>query len=299
MRAKDLTPPGTRLADSELALNADGSVYHLALRPEQLADTVLIAGDPGRIERISGRFETVEHRSTNREFVAHTGTLRGHRLTALSTGIGTDNIDIVLNELDVLANVDIPNRTPKATQRSLRIVRLGTCGSLQPDIPVDGRVVSRYGLGLDNVLHFYASEPDTDELAMLEEFLRHTDWTADLPTPYIAKADAGLVDLLGEGNHVGITATASGFYGPQGRRIRATPRAPGINKELTAFRHEGLRVLNYEMETSALYGLSALLGHKACTICTVVANRSVGSFSKDHHAAVDRLIDEVLLRIAP
>ncbi|MCB9169447.1 MAG: nucleoside phosphorylase [Flavobacteriales bacterium] len=299
MEAKSLTAPGHRLEDSELVLNADGSVYHLALHPEQIGDTILVAGDPGRIERISARFDRVDHRSTNREFVAHTGTLRGHRLTTLSTGIGTDNIDIVLTELDVLANIDIPNRTPRAVHRSLRIVRLGTCGSLQPDLPVDGRVVSRYGLGMDNVLHYYAFEQDTDELEILEQFIRHTAWPTGLPAPYVAPGDKDLVALLGEGNHVGITATAGGFYGPQGRRVRLAPSAPGLNERLTGFRLGKQRVLNYEMETSALYGLSALLGHQACTVCTVVANRFTRTFSKDHHAAVDRMIDEVLLRIAP
>jgi uridine phosphorylase len=297
MRPILLTPAGTELAPSELVLNPDGSVYHLALRPEQLADTVLVVGDPGRVALISERFDSIEHRTQNREFIAHTGTLGGRRFTALATGIGTDNIDIVLNELDALVNIDLEQRSVRAAHRSLRIVRLGTCGALQPDIPVDSLVVSSHGLGLDNVLHYYAHEQDDAELRLLNAFLEHTEWPDNLPVPYVGSGDPQLVELMGQDHHVGITATAGGFYGPQGRQLRAVPSVPGLNDAFSAFGHEGLRLLNYEMETSALYGLGGLLGHRTCTVCCVVANRMRREYSKDHHSAIGRMIDTVLERL--
>jgi len=297
MRPIALTEPGTKLEPSELILNPDGSVYHLALRPDQLGDLVLVVGDPGRVALISKHFDNIEHRSQNREFIAHTGVYHGKRITALATGIGTDNIDIVLNELDALVNIDLEQRTPRREQRSLTIVRMGTCGALQEDIPVDEFVVSHSGLGLDNVMHFYANEQTDDELRMLQAFLAHTEWLDNLPIPYIAAGDQALVNELGRGNHVGITATAGGFYGPQGRQLRAIPSVMGLNDAFTTFQHEGLRLANYEMETSALYGLSGLLGHRACTICSVVANRLRKEYSRDHHAAIERMIDLVLERL--
>jgi uridine phosphorylase len=297
MRPIILTEAGTELAPSELVLNPDGSVYHLALRPEQLADTVLVVGDPGRVALISQRFDQVEHRSQNREFIAHTGTVGGQRITALATGIGTDNIDIVLNELDALVNIDLAERKVRSTHKALRIVRLGTCGALQPDVPVDELVVSAYGMGLDNVLHYYANEQDDAERRLLNDFIDQTGWPDNLPLPYVGTGDKRLVELLGQDNHVGITVTAGGFYGPQGRQLRAVPSAAGINEAFSAFEHEGLRVLNYEMETSALYGLGGLLGHRTCTVCAVVANRMRREYSKDHHAAIGRMIDMVLERL--
>jgi uridine phosphorylase len=298
MRAITHTEPGTVIEPSELVLNPDGSIYHLALRPEQLGDTVLVVGDQGRVEKISRHFERVEHRVQNREFVSHTGELRGHRITALSTGIGTDNIDIVLNELDALVNIDLATRSPRRETKSLRIIRLGTCGALQEDIPVDSRIVSAYGVGLDNVLHYYAHEPEDKELRLLNALLAHTGWPDNLPYPYVANGDQELVERLGHGNTVGITITAGGFYGPQGRQLRLPPSVDGLNEALSAFAHDGLRATNYEMETSALYGLSGLLGHSACTVCCVVANRLRKEYSKDHHAAVDAMIAEVLERVA-
>jgi len=297
MHAITHTEAGTVIEPSELVLNADGSIYHLALRPEQLGDTVLVVGDQGRVEKISRHFERVEHRVQNREFVSHTGELRGHRITALSTGIGTDNIDIVLNELDALVNIDLDTRAPKRDTKSLRIIRLGTCGSLQEDIPVDSRIVSAYGVGLDNVLHYYAHEPADKELRLLNALLAHTGWPDNLPYPYVAMGNQELIEKLGVRNTVGITITAGGFYGPQGRQLRLPPSVDGLNEALSAFAHDGLRATNYEMETSALYGLSGLLGHRACTVCCVVANRLRKEYSKDHHAAVDAMIAEVLERV--
>ena len=305
MRPITLTEPGTVLPESELILNPDGSVYHLALRPEHIGDLVLVAGDPGRIALISQRFDHIEHRSQNREFVAHTGTLRGKRITALATGIGTDNVDIVMGELDALVNIDLERRAPRAQQRELTIVRMGTCGALQEDIPVDTFVVSHAGLGLDNVMHYYAHEQTDDELRMWQAVLGHLDWPDNLPVPYLAMGDPELVRLLGEDNHIGLTATSGGFYGPQGRQLRAVPSVHELNEQMGTFRFRDersgrdIRITNYEMETSALYGLSGLLGHRACTICSVVANRLRKEYSKDHHAAINRMIDQVLDRLVP
>lgn len=296
MHAITLTEPGTVLEPSELVLNPDGSIYHLALRPEQLGDLVLVVGDQGRVERISRHFERVEHRVQNREFIAHTGVYRGTHVTALSTGIGTDNIDIVVNELDALVNIDLASRTPKRERRALRIIRLGTCGALQEDIPVDSLIVSTFGVGMDNVLHYYAYECTDAEIRLLSNLLAHTEWPENLPLPYAAAGDKGLVELLGHGNTTGITFTAGGFYGPQGRQLRLVPSVDGLNERISGFAHEGLRATNFEMETSALYGLGGMLGHRVCTVCAVVANRLRKEYSKDHHAAIDRMIAEVLER---
>jgi len=291
-----LTPPGTIIAPSELILNPDGSVYHIALRPEQLGDIVLVVGDQGRVELISRHFSSIEHKVNNREFVGHTGEYNGIRITALSTGIGTDNLDIVVNELDALVNIDLEKRTPKEKTRSLKIIRLGTCGALQEDIPVDTRIVSAYGIGLDNVLHYYAYENTDAEQRVLNAFLEQTEWPDNLPVPYVAAGDKELIERLGSDNVVGITLTSGGFYAPQGRQLRGVPSVDALNERFTAFEHEGLRAANFEMETSALYGLGSLLGHRTCTICTVVANRLRKEYSKDHHGAIDRMIAEVLER---
>lgn len=303
MRPILLTEAGIELPPSELILNPDGSVYHLALRPEHLGDIVLVVGDPGRVERISSRFERIEHRSQNREFIAHTGVLHNRRITALATGIGPDNIDIVMNELDALVNIDLTTRSPKERPRPLTIIRLGTCGALQEDIPVDRFVVSHSALGLDAMLHYYAYEQTDSELRMLNALLEHCEWPENLPLPYLAQGDPELVATIGQDHFIGITATAGGFYGPQGRQLRAIPAVSDLNERLSGFRYEQrpsapLRVTNFEMETSALYGLSGILGHRACTVCAVVANRLRKEYSKDHHAAVERMIDMVLERVA-
>jgi len=297
MRPIVLTEPGTIIEPSELIINPDGSIYHLALRPDQLGDLVFVVGDQGRVELISRHFQKVEHKVQNREFVAHTGVYNGTHVTALSTGIGTDNIDIVVNELDALVNIDLEKRTPKSTHKALRIVRLGTCGALQEDIPVDSRIVSAYGVGMDNVLHYYAYENSDDETRLVNNLIAATDWPENLPLPYVAKGDDRLVEVLGHDNVVGITLTSGGFYGPQGRQLRAVPAVGDLNESLSAFSHEGLRATNFEMETSALYGLGGMLGHRVCTMCTVVANRLRKEYSKDHHGAIDRMIAEALERV--
>ncbi len=292
-----LTEPGTVLEPSELVLNPDGSVYHLAMRPEQVGDLVFVVGDQDRVNRISDHFEKVEHRTQRREFVAHTGVHHGTHVTALSTGIGTDNIDIVLNELDALVNIDLENRTPRKEHRALRIVRLGTCGALHEDAPVDTRIVSAFGIGMDSVLHYYAAENTDREMRLLQDFLMHTEWPDNLPIPYVAQGDPRLVELLGNGNRIGITVTAGGFYAPQGRQLRLLPSIDGLNDRFGTFEHEGLKALNFEMETSALYGLGGMLGHRVCTMCTVIANRVRKEYSRDHEGAIDRMIGEALERL--
>jgi uridine phosphorylase len=291
-----LTEPGTFLDTSELVINPDGSIYHLAMRPEQLGDLVFVVGDPGRVERVSRKFERIEHRTQNREFIAHTGVYNGTHVTALSTGIGTDNIDIVLSELDALANIDLEKRTPRKEHRALRIVRLGTCGAMQEDITVGSVVVSAFAVGLDNVLHYYACEPTDRENRLLNDLVEQTEWPGNLPYPYVAQGDKALVELLGHDNTVGITLTAGGFYGPQGRQLRLVPAIDDLNERFTAFSHEGLRITNYEMETSALFGLGGMLGHRTASVCLVVANRLRKEYHKDHEGDIDRMIAEVLER---
>lgn len=282
---------------SELIVNADGSIYHLNLRPDQLAPTVIVVGDQNRVAEISRHFDRIDHTVSNREFVTHTGTYRGKSISALSTGIGTDNIDIVLNELDALVNIDLGTRTIKQEKKSLRIVRLGTSGSLQEHIPVDSAVVSHYAIGFDGVLPFYKTAYSPDELDLVKAFSQHTGWPADLNPPYAVKADTALFDLLKKDSYTGITATANGFYGPQGRILRLQPLKAELNSLYNTFDWQGLKLTNYEMETSALYGLSGLLGHQACTVCAIIANRYRKEYSKNYHQTIDLLIGRLLDRL--
>lgn len=285
------------IAPSELVLNADGSVYHLKLLPEQVARKIIVVGDQDRVARISQHFEQVEHKIENREFVTHTGTFNGTPVTALSTGIGCDNIDIVLNELDAAVNIDLNMRLPKSDHTTLEIVRLGTSGSLQEDIPVDSFVVSEYGLGFDGLLHFYQPQYEADELEVKAEFLKGVNWPRELNDPYLVKANPELLQIIGKGLVKGITATANGFYAPQGRELRLSAAFPDINDRLRDFSWNEKRITNFEMETSALYGLSSLLGHKACTVCAIIANRYRKEYSKDYKKSVDELIGLVLQRL--
>jgi uridine phosphorylase len=234
----------------------------------------------------------------NREFVTHTGMYKGKRFTAMSTGIGTDNIDIVLNELDALVNIDLGTRTVKAEKRSLNIVRIGTSGALQGDIPVDTFVASSHGMGLDGMLNYYAAMPSCDEPGIAEAFMKHAGWIKGLPYPYTVAASEMLLQKIAHDQVQGITATAPGFYGPQGRQLRLAPALPDLNEKLGSFSHNGMRITNFEMETSALYGLGKLLGHNTCTICSIVANRVARQYSKNYKIAVDRLIAMVLERLA-
>jgi len=296
MKGRGTTREG-RIEESELILGSDGSVYHLRLRPEQVADTVILVGDPGRVTLVSDRFDQVEERVTHREFVTHTGRVGGRRLSVIATGIGTDNIDIVLTELDALFNVDLKQRTVKTELTGLRLVRLGTTGALHADLPVDEGVVSRYALGLDGLLAFYAHDPEPDEIELQKAFVAQVGWDPALNPPYVVRGATPLVERLGSGLPSGITVTANGFFGPQGRLVRVPLRDPDQNQRFMRFSHQGLRLTNYEMECSALYGLSALMGHQACTICLVIANRPARRVSADPQRAMAALVDRVLDRL--
>ena len=279
------------IKESELILNPDGSIYHLNLRPEQVADTIILVGDPNRVPRVSAYFDTIEFSTQKREFCTHTGTYKGKRLTALSTGIGPDNIDIVINELDALFNIDLHTRKPKERLTSLNIVRFGTSGSLQADIPVDSFVLSSHGLGMDNMLHAYEDAPKVREIAMEEAFMAHTQWNTDKGRPYIVGCGETLKQrLLTDKVFEGITGTAPGFYGPQGRMLRLPVQDPTLNDKLHSFNYKGYRMTNLEMETSAIYGLSKLLGHQAVSLNAIIANRAAGTFTKDTKKVVENLI---------
>ncbi|KHE69525.1 MULTISPECIES: nucleoside phosphorylase [Capnocytophaga] len=279
------------IKESELILNPDGSIYHLNLRPEQVADTIILVGDPNRVPRVSAYFDTIEFSTQKREFCTHTGTYKGKRLTALSTGIGPDNIDIVINELDALFNIDLHTRKPKEQLTSLNIVRFGTSGSLQADIPVDSFVLSSHGLGMDNMLHAYKDAPNVREIAMEEAFMAHTQWNTDKGRPYIVGCGETLKQrLLTDKVFEGITGTAPGFYGPQGRMLRLPVQDPTLNDKLHSFNYKGYRMTNLEMETSAIYGLSKLLGHQAVSLNAIIANRAAGTFTKDTKKVVENLI---------
>jgi len=283
-----------KLAASELILNPDGSIYHLKLRPEQIADTIIFVGDQNRVPKVAKHFDTIEIDVQKREFRTITGTYKGNRLTVISTGIGPDNIDIVINELDALVNIDLESRTLKTTFKQLDIIRIGTSGSLQSDIPVDSFVMSKFGLGLDGLLHSYVGE-SIFEKEIENAFISHTNWHKNKARPYIIKGSETLAKKL-EGPEVieGFTATAPGFYGPQGRILRLAIQDPDLNNKIGDFNFNGLKITNLEMETSAIYGLSKLLGHKAISMNAIIANRTNGTFSKDPYKTVETLIKYTL-----
>lgn len=285
------------IKNADLLICEDGSIYHLALQPEQLADTIIIVGDPDRVGLISNHFDTVECKISNREFNTHTGMLKGKRITVLSTGIGTDNIDIVMNELDALANIDLSSRQVKPDHKTLTVIRIGTSGSIQADIPIGSFALSTYGLGLDNLLHYYDNGSNTLDLQMSEAFMKHTAWNENLSKPYFVKGSEELIRKFEQGTVKGITATAPGFYGPQGRVLRLGLADPGLNEKIRSFRYKNERVINFEMETSALYGLGNLLGHRVMTVCALIANRATNETWPDHKALIGKLIDLVLERL--
>lgn len=285
------------IPESELVLNNDGSVYHLCLKAEHVADTVILVGDQGRVNQVSKHFEKIEHKLQNREFITHTGIYKNKRITVISTGIGPDNIDIAINELDAAVNIDLKNRRFKKEKRVLNIIRIGTSGALQKDIPVDSFVVSEFGLGLEGLVYYYDYKFDQKETDLTEKINTHLTWNPNLSKPYIVKGSTNLIEKIGKGMTKGITATASGFYGPQGRKLRLELDKPDINERLTSFEHKGHRVTNFEMETSALYGLGTLLGHNCCTCCAIIANRITQKYSGNHSLIVDNLIETVLKRI--
>jgi|TARA_B110000902_G_scaffold24506_1_gene26994 uridine phosphorylase len=286
------------LEESELVVNEDGSIFHLHLLPHQIADTVLIVGDQGRVKQISQHFSEIEHVVENREFVTHTGIYKGKRISALSTGIGADNIDIVLNELDALVNIDLKTRKIKPNPISLTIIRIGTSGALQPDIPVDSYVVSEYGLGFDGLAGFYNTLSESDELEIEKAFFSQVNWSIANVKPYIAKGDETLIQLLSEKARTGITVTGNGFYGPQGRVLRVKTKQENLNEQMTQFNFNELKIMNFEMETSALYSLGGMMGHKTATICAIIANRHLKQYSEDYKKTVDEMILYVLSKIS-
>ena len=285
------------IKESELIINPDGTIYHLNIRPGDIAENIILVGDPGRVPKISKYFDKVEHKSQNREIVAHTGQLNGKRLTVLSSGMGTDNIDIVMNELDALVNIDFETRQIKRKLTSLNIIRLGTSGAVQADVPIDSFAVSSHGIGLDGMLKFYDSDGVTDD-NLSKEFIRQVGWHKDLPYPYIVTGSDELQSKIGKGLNTGMTATAPGFYGPQGRVLRISLNNPGLMDQMQKFEYKGERNINFDMETSALYGLGKLLGHNTLTVCAVIANRALNTYSKNHHLVIEKLIKLALERIS-
>jgi uridine phosphorylase len=283
-----------RIAESELIINNRGAVYHLDLRPDEIAGTVITVGDPDRVKEVSKHFDSIEIKAQHREFITHTGYVGKKRLTVLSSGIGPDNIDIVMNELDALANIDFETRLIKNILSPLNIIRIGTSGSLQADILVDSFVASTHGLGIDNLLNFYRHEQNAQEQELLHSFVTHTQMHGQIGHPYISSAAASLMKHFVKGFHQGITVTCPGFYGPQGRILRLGIRNPELINRLTDFRFGQHRITNFEMETSAIYGLGKLLGHNCLAINAIVANRVKKEFSKDGKAAVENLIQQFI-----
>jgi uridine phosphorylase len=286
------------IQSSELILNPDGSVYHLNLKPEHIAHDIIFVGDQNRVEKITALFDSIEFSTQKREFKTQTGIFKGKRITVMSTGIGPDNIDIVMNELDALVNIDLKTRQPKENLTSLNIIRIGTSGSLHADIPVDSFVMSKLGLGLDNMLRSYLIDEISD-VEIENAFIKHTNWDIRKGKPYVISCSETLEKRI-ESNriHKGITATAGGFYGPQGRVLRLNIQDEKLNSKMDNFLFQGNRITNLEMETAAIYGLSALLGHHALSLNAIIANRASGTFSDDPYKAVDELIVYVLKKLA-
>ncbi|MFD2567902.1 nucleoside phosphorylase [Pseudotenacibaculum haliotis] len=282
---------------SELILNPDGSIYHLNLKPEHISNDIIFVGDQDRVDKVTKHFDTIEFTTQKREFKTTTGTYKGKRISVISTGIGPDNIDIVLNELDALVNIDLTTRTIKDEHTSLNIVRIGTSGSLQKDVPVDCFLLSTHGLDTNGMLHSY----NIDEIAhpeLEDAFVAHTQWSSKKSYPLIVANSKELEDKISsEIIHKGITATAGGFYGPQGRVLRLSIQDPELNGKIDSFEHKGNRITNLEMETSAIYGLSKLLGHHACSMNAIIANRALGEFSSDPKKTVEELILYTLNKI--
>jgi len=286
-----------RIAESELVLNSRGAIYHLDLRPEEIARTIFTVGDPSRVNQVSRHFDSIEHKSAYREFITHTGYVGKKRVSVMSSGIGTDNIDIVLNELDALVNIDFQSRIINPNPVSLKIIRIGTCGSLQNDIPVDGFVAATHGLGIDNLLNFYRHEANDEEKQILQAFITQTQIHHQVTMPYITSGAPSLIKHFVKGFHHGITVSCPGFYGPQGRILRIGLAQPDLVAKLSGFNIGNHRICNFEMETSGIYGLGKLLGHHCLSLNVVVANRMTKEFTKDHAAAVERLIEVVVGKV--
>ena len=286
------------IPSSELIINDDGSIFHLHLKPEHIADTVILVGDPGRVEMVASYFDTRECDVTNREFHTATGTYKGKRMTVLSTGIGIGNIDISVTELDALANIDFATRQERQQKRRLNLVRLGTSGAIQADIEVGEVVFSRTSVGFDGLLNYYKGRNDVCDLAIEQAFMKHTGWNELLPKPYFIDADKELLELFRDSTREGITIAAPGFYAPQGRWVRLQPADIHLNEKIESFEYEGRRITNFEMEGSALAGLAALMGHRAATICTIIAQRIAKNACTDYKPFVNRMIETALDKLA-
>ncbi len=283
-----------RIEESELIINSRGAIYHLDMLPEDIADTIIFVGDPGRVKEVSKHFDHIEAKGEHREFISHTGRIANKRVTVISTGIGPDNIDIVLNELDALVNIDFETRQIKPVLKQLTIIRIGTSGSLQKDIPVDSFVASSHGLGIDNLLNFYTHTNNDEEQQIIQQFINHTQIADTISQPYITGASGALLRHFVDGFHHGITVTCPGFFGPQGRVLRLPLTNPNLIDRLPAFSFGQHRITNFEMETSAIYGLGKLLGHNCLSLNAIVANRVQKEFSKDGHLAVQNLIEKAI-----
>ena len=283
---------------SELIINSDGSIFHLHLKPEQLADNVILVGDPGRVALIANYFDSQECSVSSREFNTITGTYKGKRISVISTGIGTDNIDIVMNELDALSNIDFNSRTEKKQFRQLTIIRIGTSGGMQPDIPLGSFLISEKSIGFDGMLNFYAGRDSVSDLEFEESMKKQLDWNPQLAAPYVVSADEELVNRIGKDDMLrGVTISANGFYGPQGRVLRIDLADMQLNDKIERFRYKNYKITNYEMEGSAIAGLSKLMGHKAMTVCCIIANRRVEAANTDYKPYIEKLVTTVLERI--
>lgn len=283
---------------SELVINADGTIFHLHLKPEQLADRIVLVGDPARVTAVASYFDTQECEVSNREFHTITGMYQGKRITVVSHGIGTDNIDIVLNELDALANIDFATRTVRPVFRQLTLVRVGTSGGLQPFTPIGTYVAAEKSIGFDGVLYFYARNEEVRDLAFEAELLRQLEWKLKGLSPYVVSADPSLVEQIGQGEIVrGVTIAANGFYGPQGRELRLPLADPALNRKIEGFQYGRYRITNFEMESSSLAGLSALMGHRALTVCCIIAGRVNKNMNTDYKNSLNDLIEKVLVRL--
>lgn len=287
-----------RISESELIINGDGSVFHLHLRPGDLADTVVLVGDPARVEQVAARFESRELEVENREFRTVTGRFGGRRMSVVSHGIGTDNIDIVMTELDALANIDFETRQVRKNFRRLTLLRLGTSGALQSDLRLGDMVFARTSAGFDGLLNWYDGRSDVCDEALEQAFVSAVGWGGNLPRPYFVNASEELWEAFRDVALAGITISAPGFYGPQGRWVRIRPAYPLLNRKIESFRYRGRRITNYEMESSALSGLAALLGHRAATICVIIAQRVAGAAQSDYSQFVDKMITTALERLA-
>lgn len=285
-----------RIEESELILNSDDSIFHLHLKKEQISDKIILVGDPGRVKIVSSYFDSIIHEVENREFLTHTGYYKNQLITVISTGIGTDNIDIVVNELDALVNINFKTRTVNKEHKTLNFVRIGTSGALQKDIDVDSFLVSEIAIGFDGMLNFYSKRDSVSDLEFENNFKKFVNWNKNLASPYIVKASDNLVNTIGKGLKKGVTISAPGFYGPQGRQLRLETTDPNLNDKISSYSFKNYKITNYEMESSAIFGLSKIMGHNALTICAIIANRMKKEYSKDYHPVIKDLIKLVLDR---